>query len=133
MKKISSEQILKFLSYVVVGGLATIVEWIGYRIFSNLLGIDYLLATVLAIIVSTFSNWLFGRLITFKNAQGGQIAAEIIKVYAASIVGLLLNLLIMWLLHGQLGVNDMLAKIFATGIVFAYNYLVRVLVIYKKQ
>ncbi len=121
----------KFLSYLIVGGLATLVEWIFYWLFANPLSLQYLVATVLAIIISTFSNWLFGRLITFKDAPKGNIFLEIMKVYAASVVGLGLNMLIMWLLHGVANLPDMLSKVIATGIVFAYNYLIRQRLIYK--
>ena len=83
-------------------------------------------------VVSTFSNWLFGRLWTFRNAEKQNIWLEIGKVYAAAAVGILLNLLIMRILVGTVGIQDMVAKIIATIIVFAYNFLIRKLVIYRK-
>ncbi len=124
-------QIVKFLSYVIVGGGATIVEWASYWLFANALGIQYLPATTFAIIISTFSNWLFGRLLTFRGAEKQNVMMEIGKIYAVSVVGLLMNLFLMWLLHGQFGVNDMLAKMISTGIVFMYNYLIRLWVVYR--
>ena len=57
---------------------------------------------------------------------------EIGKVYAAAAVDILLNLLIMRILVGTVGIQDMVAKIIATIIVFAYNFLIRKLVIYRK-
>ena len=91
-----------------------------------------LVSTILAMVVSTFSNWLFGRLWTFRNAEKQNIWLEIGKVYAAAAVGILLNLLIMRILVGTVGIQDMVAKIIATIIVFAYNFLIRKLVIYRK-
>lgn len=123
----------KFISYVLVGGLATVVEWLCYWLFRNCAAMPYMLATTLAIVISTFSNWCFGRLLTFRHAEKKYILAEIFKIYVASAAGLLLNLLIMWVLHGQMHMMDMLAKIIATGIVFLYNYFVRILLIYKKK
>ena len=122
-----------FLSYLAVGGAATLVEWIFFWLFDGLIHIQYLVATILAMMISTFSNWLFGRLWTFKNSQKGNVWMEIGKVYLTSIVGVLLNLLIMWILVDGLGWMKMLSKIIATGLVFLYNYLVRVLVIYRKK
>ncbi len=125
-------QIGKLASYLLVGGLATIVEWSFYRLFSSVLGIQYLVATTCAIIISTFSNWLFGRLLTFHHAAKQNILKEIGKIYAACIGGLILNLILMWLFHGVLGIWDMLSKMLATGIVFAYSYSIRIFVIYRK-
>ncbi len=125
-------QLVKLGSYLIVGGGATIVEWVCYRIFSHAIGMQYLVATTLAIVISTFSNWLFGRLLTFRHAEKQNLWKEIGKIYVISIVGLLLNLLLMWLLHGVLGMWDMLAKMLATGIVFLYNYSIRIFFVYKK-
>ena len=118
--------------YLIVGGLATIVEWVGFWLFSEKIGIAYLLATTFAIAVSTFANWLFGRLLVFRGTQSQSLLREILSVYLASIVGLLLNLLIMFVLVQLLAVGKMPAKMIATVLVFAYNYLIRKLVIYKK-
>ena len=111
--KLSNNQLV---SYLFVGGGATLVEWLSFWIFDSALGIQYLVSTILAMVVSTFSNWLFGRLWTFRNAEKQNIWLEIGKVYAAAAVG----------------IQDMVAKIIATIIVFAYNFLIRKLVIYRK-
>ena len=57
---------------------------------------------------------------------------EIVSVYVASLIGLLLNLLIMWVAVDLFSCNEMVSKVVATAIVFAYNFLIRKLVIYKK-
>lgn len=130
---LKQEKIKQFISYLMVGGVATLVEWVFFWLFDGLLHIQYLVATVLAIVISTFSNWLFGRLWTFKDSEKGNILAEIGKVYLASVVGLLLNMLLMWIFVDGIHLPNMLAKIIATGLVFFYNYLVRILVIYRKK
>lgn len=130
---LKQEKIKQFISYLMVGGVATLVEWVFFWLFDGLLHIQYLVATVLAIVISTFSNWLFGRLWTFKDSEKGNILAEIGKVYLASVVGLLLNMLLMWIFVDGIHLPNMLSKIIATGLVFFYNYLVRILVIYRKK
>lgn len=123
----------KFLSYVVVGGGATLVEWLFFWLFDRVFHWQYMVATVVAIIISTYSNWLFGRLLTFKNEEKGNVLLEILKVYAAGVVGLLLNMLFMFIFVDKIGMYEMFAKITSTGIVFIYNYLIRILVIYKEK
>ena len=123
---------IPLISYLFVGGAATLVEWVFFWLFDQALGIQYLIATTLAFCISTYSNWLFGRLWTFRDAEKGSLWAELGKIYAAAVVGLGLNLLIMWVLVDRLGTPDMPAKILATVIVFSYNYLIRKLVIYRR-
>ena len=132
MKQFLDKYMGGLFGYLIVGGLATIVEWAGFWLFSEKLSIEYLLATALAFAISTFANWLFGRLLVFRGKQPQSLLREILSVYLASIVGLLLNLLIMFLLVQLLGVEKMIAKMAATVLVFTYNYLVRKLIIYRK-
>ena len=132
MKQFLDKYMGGLFGYLIVGGLATIVEWAGFWLFSEKLSIEYLLATALAFAISTFANWLFGRLLVFRGKQQQSLLREILSVYLASIVGLLLNLLIMFLLVHFLGVEIMIAKMAATVLVFTYNYLVRKLIIYRK-
>ena len=132
MKQFLDKYMGGLFGYLIVGGLATIVEWAGFWLFSEKLSIEYLLATALAFAISTFANWLFGRLLVFRGKQQQSLLREILSVYLASIVGLLLNLLIMFLLVQLLGVEKMIAKMAATVLVFTYNYLVRKLISYRK-
>lgn len=127
-----SKQFQDFFLYVIVGGLATIVEWIAFWVLANSIHIQYLVSTALAFIFSTFANFFGGRLLVFKSGKDS-LLREIISIYLASIVGLLLNLFIMFILVQTFIINKMLSKIAATAIVFIYNYLVRKLVIYRKK
>lgn len=131
--KADREQFKELFLYLIVGGLATLVEWAAFWVFSTPLRIQYLLATALAFILSTFANWAFGRLLVFKDPGGQSLLRELGSIYLASVVGLLLNLGIMYVLVEFISLPEMIAKMTATVLVFAYNYLVRKLVIYKKR
>lgn len=128
MKK---NNIKEFLLYFVVGGIATVTEWVLFFVMDKC-HIHYTIATAVAYILSTFVNWLAGRLLVFKENHGSFIK-EILSIYVASIVGLLLNLIIMWLAIDMIHMNEMFSKILATAIVFFYNFFVRKLLIYKKR
>ena len=61
MKQLLNKYMEGLFGYLIVGGLATIVEWAGFWLFSEKMGITYLLATTFAFAISTFANWLFCR------------------------------------------------------------------------
>ena len=130
---VSNERIKRLVSYFVVGLLATLVEWGSFWILDYALGIQYLIATIIAMIISTFSNWLFGRLLTFRNAEKGNTLLEIGKIYITSFAGIGLNVLLMWIMVDKCTMNEMLSKVIATGFVFFYNYFIRTLYIYKNK
>ncbi|MBQ3670128.1 MAG: GtrA family protein [Treponema sp.] len=127
--KLKQTSIQIFL-YLIVGGLATLVEWGAFYALNTVCALHYAPATALAFILSTAANWLFGRLILF-HASKQNTAGELLKIYAVSIVGLLLNIAIMAVAVEKFAISEMISKILATGIVFGWNFLIRKLVIYK--
>lgn len=127
MKK--KENLKQLFLYLLVGGGATIVEWVVFYLVGVRLHLHYMVATGIAFLLSTFANWALGRIIMFSSDQG--IWKELIKIYLTSIAGFLMNLILMWIAVQQMHCNEMLAKMAATGIVFFWNFIIRKLIIYK--
>ena len=133
----TKDSVKQFISYFFVGGMSAVVEWVMFFIFANALHIQYLISTGFAFVFSTTTNWFLGKNITFKanNAYIGKRLKEIILVFVVSGIGLLFNLLLMYVfvdvLKFDTSVLKMLAKAMATGIVFIWNFLIRKFVIYK--
>ena len=129
---------MHFISYVLVGGIATVVEWVCYFCFDLILGFNTYAAVALSFIFSTYANWVAGRLFTFRDVKKQNIIKELVSIYGASIIGLLMNEGIMWIsmnfiFKNQTDVEKMLAKIAATGIVFFWNYFIRTFFIYRQK
>lgn len=137
MKLLNKASIKQFISYFFVGGVAAIVEWVMFFIFANVLQINYFVSTVIAFVFSTTANWILGRITTFKdnNTYKDKKAKEAFLVFVVSAIGLLFNLILMYLFVTVMGFDSSLgktlSKIAATGIVFIWNFLIRKLVIYK--
>lgn len=119
--------------YFFVGLGATIVEWTCFYIFYSLVEVHYQIATIFAIVISTFSNWALGRIFLFRNEKKTNLMGEIGKIYFVSIIGLLFNILLMWFFVEKIMLNEMVSKVLATCVVFIYNYLIRKLYIYKSS
>ena len=137
-KMLTSRGIKQFLSYFGVGGVSALVEWAVFSLLEYLLDMPYLLATILAFIFSTTTNWFLGRTFTFKeSAYKDKKAKEIFLVFLVSAIGLGFNLLLMYLFVDVFGMNTNLlktiAKILSTGIVFIWNFLSRKLWIYREN
>ena len=137
-KMLTPKGIKQFLSYFGVGGVSALVEWAVFSLLEYLLDMPYLLATILAFIFSTTTNWFLGRTFTFKeSAYKDKKAKEIFLVFLVSAIGLGFNLLLMYLFVDVFGMNTNLlktiAKILSTGIVFIWNFLSRKLWIYREN
>ena len=116
--------------YLIVGVIATVTEWIIFYIGVKVFLLHYTVATVIAYIISTFINWLAGRLLVFKQSSKS-LLNELVSIYLSSIIGLGLNILIMFVCVDVIHISDMISKVIATGIVFFFNFLVRKLYIYN--
>ena len=114
--------------YLIVGAVATLVEWTVFYLLVQYAEIRYFIATPIAFIFSTYANWIIGRRLLFHPTQN--IKKELAKIYLTSAFGLLWNLLIMWLAVDGFGLAPMLSKIMATGIVFLWNFAIRKFLIY---
>lgn len=131
----------QFMSYLVVGGGATIVEWVLFFVFVYRLKMNQNLAFTIAYIISTFVNMILGRLLTFRNANVvnksdnpvHNFFKETLLIYLVAAVGCILNLLFLNLFTDVFHMDSMLAKIVTTGIMMIGNYLARKLGIYRED
>ena len=132
----SSKGVRQFFSYFGVGGVSALVEWTVFSALEYLFDLPYLLATVMAFLVSTSTNWFLGRKYTFKDSgYKGKKITEIVLVFLVSAIGLIFNLALMYMFVSVLKMDTNLlksvAKILSTGIVFIWNFLSRKLWIYR--
>ena len=79
--------------YLIVGGIATVTEWVLFFALDKI-SVHYTLATIIAYFLSTFANWFVGRILIFKGNQQS-VLKKILGIYIDSLVGLLMNLVIM--------------------------------------
>ncbi len=114
--------------YLIVGAVATVVEWTVFYFLVQYAEIRYYIATPIAFIFSTYANWITGRRVLFHPTQNTK--KELAKIYLTSTFGLLWNLLIMWIAVDGCGLEPMLSKIMATGVVFLWNFIIRKFLIY---
>ena len=124
------DEIKKFISYFMVGGMAAIVEWVSFAIFNS--AFSYVIATILAFLCGTTANYFLGKSMTFKNYKKSK--KDVYAVFTVSAVGLILNVILMRILIEVIHVPiEMIAKIISTGIVFMWNYISRRLFVYKEE
>ena len=127
------------MSYIVVGGSATAVEWILFFVFLTRFKWNQNLAFTVAYAISTFVNMILGRLLTFRHASVvgksdspvRNLMKETSLIYLVAVIGCGFNLLFLNLFTGIFHMDSMLAKIMTTGIMTIGNYLARKLGIYR--
>lgn len=95
----------QFFKFCLVGGLGVLVNLGVLYSLVQFLGLFYLYAAILAFVVAVSSNFILNRIWTFANVRKGVgITGQYFRFFGISIMGLLINLTILYLLvqHGNL-------------------------------
>ena len=115
-------QIFKF---VIVGGIATIIDWVIYYIVYNFLHINPLIANIISFSVSVIYNYIASVKWVFDVNKNKNKLRMLIEFLIFSIIGLLLTELLLWIGIDKMNLNAMLTKIIATAIVMVFNFITR--------
>lgn len=118
--------------YVFVGGASFLVDFVCYCLLV-LVGAHYLTAGILAFVISFAVNFFVSRRIVFDQSKcKNGAAAEIVKVLAVALIGLVLTEVLLFAGVNLLKLGRLLSKIVASAIVLVWNYLGRRFFVYRK-
>ena len=135
----TNNEFVKIILYLFVGGTAALVEWglfylfFYYSLVGLGLSIDTLtmVATALAFGLSTLYHYFLGNILVFDSGSKYDKSKELSLVFLVSIMGLVFNLVLMYVFVGLLAWQPMLAKVITSCIVVVWNYLSRKKWIFK--
>lgn len=119
----------KLFKYLLVGGSAAVINWGVFFICAKMLGMYYLLAGFASFIIATFWNFILARKFIFTPKHS--LLKESVLIYFVSFVGLCIDIFSLYVFVEIFMFDEMVGKIFATGIAFLFNFSVRNFVIYK--
>lgn len=120
----SRERFLEFVRFCFVGGLSLIVDYAVLYSLTEWAGMYYLHSSAISFGVSVvFNYWLCVQYV-FKGAKK-QTPRQAIIFFSTGVVGLGLNQLCMWFFVDVAGLHYLIAKLGATVIVTAWNYVTK--------
>ena len=129
MKTRLSTQILSFL---VVGGLSTLIDFAIVYGLNGILGWHYQLAVLIAFVLATIFNYWASMRFTFESKfSPEQKHQEFLLFLVLSILGLALTAGLMWVAVDAMHWPVMPAKVAVTAIVMVFNFLTRKLLLEK--
>lgn len=117
--------LVQIFKFGIVGVVATVIDFLFLYIFRDLCKLDLLLANTIAFCISLVYNYYASMTFVFDvNKDKSQVANLIIFCFC-SIIGLILNDLILYLITNKLGVHYMISKVIATLFVMIFNFVTR--------
>lgn len=118
--------------YVLVGIIATGVDWALFSLLVFVLNWNYLLAGIVSFVVATFAGYLSGLRLVFRGGRYPRWV-EIAFSYIASLLGFAMHLAVLFVLASWLDVHVFVAKAVATGVTFLWNYAARFFWIFERE
>lgn len=113
--------VTQFARFVVVGTSNTIIDFTIYTILTRLVGLHFLIANTCSFIVAVTWSYVINRIWTFRN-RSANVSSQFIKFIVVSLSALALVTILLATFHRGLGINDLIAKALAIGIVMFWNY-----------
>jgi putative flippase GtrA len=115
--------LLQFALYLIVGGICFCID-VGGFVALRSFGVPILTASATSFVTATLANYMASRAFVFRSGRFSR-PEEILRLFGVAIVGLGLNIAVVWFLAGILGSDPTLAKIFAVFPGVVWNYLGR--------
>ena len=138
-----TDRLKEILKFAFTGGVCFVIEYAALILLKELLHIPVVAATPIAFLISVVFNYLLCVKWVFSGAQEGSKKAQL-GFLITSVMGLLLNWVIMWALTSLFGEDAllfalfgieikvyMLNKVIATGLVMVWNYFTKRYVLKK--
>ena len=120
-----NKQVNKIVKFSIVGGIATLIDFIFLYIFKEFLNMDVIIANTLSFIISVTYNYIASIVWVFDINKEKNKKIQFILFILFSIFGLVLNNIILYILTDIFNMYYLISKVVATFIVMIFNFITR--------
>jgi len=116
------EQVLtKFLKFGVVGGSGLVIDFVITYLLKEKLKVHKFVANSIGFMAAATNNYFLNRIWTFESSSNN-MAGEFSLFFFFSMIGLVINNSILYLLNEKLKINFYLSKLLAIGVTVVWNF-----------
>ena len=115
-------QIFKF---VIVGGIATLIDWFIYYVLFNIFKVNPLIANIGSFTISVIYNYIASVKWVFEVNENKSKSRLFTEFIVFSLIGLFITELLIYVGINYLKMDAMIIKIVATIIVMVFNFITR--------
>lgn len=123
---------LQLFRYLFVGGAAFVVDFGSLYLLTKYAGLHYTLSATLSFILGLIVNYLLSIRWVFSQRKLQSRSAEFIVFAIIGIVGLGLNVAIIWFFTEHIRLHYLVSKIVATVLVFLWNFAGRKFILFDR-
>lgn len=124
MSKKRKSLYIQIFKFVVVGGIATLIDWVIYFVLFNYFHIFPLISNVISYSISVIYNFIMSVKWVF-DTKDKSMKRLLFEFIILSLIGLIISEFIIWFFLEILSFNSIIAKILSTLIVMIINFILR--------
>ena len=114
---------LQVVKFGVVGVIAFVIDYSLMVLFVEVFHWNEIVSTGLSFTLSLIVNYLLSMKYVFKTREGMSKSKEIIIFLITSVIGFLINILVMWIGTDILNISYLIDKLVATVVVMIWNFI----------
>ena len=119
----STSFLLKFIKFGIVGFSGVVVDFSITFICKEYLKVQKYVANAIGFTVAASTNYFLNRVWTFESTNP-DVLMEFSRFFIIALIGLGINMAIVWAMTSKMRVNFYLSKVVATIVVTAWNFLI---------
>jgi putative flippase GtrA len=121
------------LLYIFFGGCTTLINIAAYYCLTRFAGLNEYASNIIAIILAVLAAYISNKLWVFESRSFSPkiLIPEMLKFFGCRAFTMLLDMGILWLGMGVLGIYDLIVKIISNIIVIIVNYIASKFFIFK--
>lgn len=129
----NKDLITKFVKFVVIGVIATFIDYLVMIVLKELFSVNVLVASATGFIVALIFNYSYNMMYVFVDLKEGMTKIKSSAIFLiTSLIGLLFNQLIMYILVERLFVYYILSKFVSIALVGLWNFFSKQLLLEEK-
>lgn len=122
--------ILRFLKFCIVGASGMLLDFSTTWFFKEKVKINKYIANSTGFVIAASSNYLLNRIWTFQS-HNSHVATQYLSFIAISLIGLVINNLVIYILNGRFKYNFYLSKLIAVFVVTLWNFSLNFLITFS--
>lgn len=117
--------IAQIMKFGIVGVLAFVIDY-GVMVFlTEVFGLNPVVSATISFIVSVIFNYIASMRYVFSHKEDMSRSREFVIFIVLSVIGLIINDVLMWAGTELVSIDYRIVKIFATAVVMVWNFITR--------
>ena len=116
---------VQIFNFGIVGVVATVIDFVFLYFFRDMCHFPLIVSNTLAFCISVMYNYWASMTFVFDVSKSKSKKRNFILFIIFSVIGLMLNNVIVWFVSEKLSVYYLISKVIATVIVMIFNFVTR--------